>query len=58
MAKRKGLDKQFPVVVGILEWANEHLVPLGFDSTDERSVTHSAIYQQIRKEKEKALKNA
>ena len=58
MAKRKGLDKQFPVVVGILEWANEHLVPLGFDSTDERSVTHNDIYQQMRKEKEKALKNA
>tara|TARA_B100000029_G_scaffold147216_1_gene142581 strand:- start:250 stop:426 length:177 start_codon:yes stop_codon:yes gene_type:complete len=58
MAKRKGLDKQFPVVVGILEWANENLVPLGFDSADERSVTHNDIYQQIRKEKEKALKNA
>ncbi len=58
MAKRKSLDKQFPVVVGILEWAEEHLLPLGFESADERSVVHNALYQQIRKNKEEALKNA
>ena len=58
MAKRKGLDKQFPVVVGVLSWADEHLTPMGWEKDNERSVFYSPIYREMLKEKEEALKNA
>jgi hypothetical protein len=58
MAKRKGLDKQFPVVVGVLSWVGEYLTPMGWEEGDERSVFYSPMYQKILKEKEEALKNA
>jgi hypothetical protein len=58
MAKRKGLDKQFPVTVGVLLWAGDHLTPMGFEEDDARSVVHSAMYQSLLKEKKEALKNA
>jgi len=58
MAKRKGLDKQFPVTVGVLMWAGEHLTPIGWEESDERSVFHSSVYQNLLKEKKEALKNA
>jgi len=54
MAKRKGLDKQFPVVVGVLSWAGEYLTPIGIDPV----LASNATYQALLKEKKEALKNA
>jgi hypothetical protein len=58
MAKRKGLDKQFPVVVGILSWGGEYLTPMGWEENNEESVVYSSVYQEMLKEKKEALKNA
>jgi hypothetical protein len=58
MAKRKGLDKQFPVVVGVLSWVGEYLTPMGWEENNEESVVYSSVYQEMLKEKKEALKNA